>query len=242
VRQEATLLCAIAFDEGARALVACARSWAHATRSRPLFVHARAPGAADAAARLGAMGVGGHELRLLEGEPGTAVAGVIAGARPWLSLVGGSPERAEGVGPTGAGVLREAASPVGVLPAGAARPAGPVVCAVSLGADDEPAVRFASALATASHQPLLVESVLGPRDAVREAAARARGAVQVAVRHDTGARADALTGRLVDAAAALGAGMLVLAADHGDGDESLRAQVAARLRTAAPCLVVSVPR
>jgi hypothetical protein len=235
------MLCAIVGDAHTRAVAACARAWATATRSRLLFLHAGGSDPERAGARLAADGIAEHELRLLAGEPGAAVVRAIAHERPWLSLVAGPPNGADGDDDAWTMVLRQAGSPVGVLPPGAAATPGPIVCAVSLGRHDERAVRFSSALATAARQPLLIESVLGPGDAVREAAARARGSVLVAAPQERAARADALAGRLADAAGRMGAGVLVLAATPTTDGGDLPAQVARRLRTAAPCLVVCVP-
>jgi hypothetical protein len=241
VWRETTLLCAIAGDAHARAVTACARAWATATRTRLVFLHTGGSDPERAGARLAADGIAPHELRVLAGDPGPAMVGAIAHERPWLSLIAWTPNGANGDGDAWAELLRQAGSPVGVLPPGAAAAAGPIVCAVSLCDDDEWAVRFSSTLATAAQQPLLVESVLGARDAVREAAARARGSVLVSADNDGAARADALAGRLVDAARRMGAGVLVLAAPPTANGGDLPAQVAQRLRTAAPCLVVCVP-
>jgi hypothetical protein len=240
VRSEAALLCTIAGDAPVRALAACARAWAGSTRSRLVFVQAGGIDPQSARARLAAVGIAAHELRVLPGEPESAVVEVIGEERPWLSLVACSLAPSNGTLDACAALLRHAESPVGVLPPGAAGNPGPVVCAVSLGEDDEAAVRFSSALASRAGQPLLVESVLGPSDAVREAAARARGSVHPATRHDGAARANALAGRLVDVAGRIGAGALVLAERAEADGADLPAEVARQLRAAAPCLVVSV--
>jgi nucleotide-binding universal stress UspA family protein len=241
-----TLLCAIDRDDRGATLVACAREWAGAAGLRPLFVHAVEParGGADAAGPvrddLRALGVGEGELRVVTGEAATAVLAAIRAAGPALVLVaaGGADDA---VGPTCRAVLGHAAVPVVVVPPGAdtSFSGGPIACALSLGAGDEAAVRFARRLATATGRALALANVVGARDAAMLAAARTRRSLAPEARDELSA--GALAERLVGVARQAEADALVVASDRDtDARDGTRASVARRLWTRSPCPVVVV--
>ena len=198
-----------------------ARSWAAATRCRPVFVHgcAAAPDAA-ARARLTALGVGEDERLLEEGDAPAVIAAAAERIRPELLLIASSANGDARLGRVAGAVLREDATALAIVPgsAGESLSEKPVVCAVSLGRHDEAAVRFAHTLATVAGARLALRHVLGSRDAVLLAAERARCSVAVPASRgpQTNARSEVLAQRLVDIAKKADPSVLVIASRPGD--------------------------
>jgi nucleotide-binding universal stress UspA family protein len=241
------LLCAIDRDARAAALVACARQWGDATGLRPLFVHASANGASSAAgARTAAgdafaeLGIAEDELHVVPGDAAAAILETIRTEQPSALLLS-SGSREGDLGGMCTTLLRAAPRPVVVLPPGGEETftGGPIACAVSLGRDDEAAVRFASALASETDRRLMLANVVGAADAARLAAARARGTL---TDDDARERAAApLAERLVGLARDADADALVLAAGDANGaSDGVLGAVARALWTTSPCPVVLV--
>jgi hypothetical protein len=245
VQSGGILLCAVDTDDRAPSLVATARAWATATGCRPVFVHGCASASAATAAaeeRLAALGVR-EEERLLE--TGDAPAVIVAAADrigPQLVLIASSANGDARLGRVAGAVLRADRTALAIVPrsAGQALSGKPVVCGVSLGHDDEAAVRFAHAFAAVAGTRLALRHVLGSRDAVLLAAERARSSVAAppSLRTEANARAEVLAQRLLDIAREADPSVLVVASRAGDAvSVALRTDT---LWSATPCPVVVV--
>jgi hypothetical protein len=162
--------------------------------------------------------------------------------RPEMLLIGSSANGDARLGRVADAMLRADGPALAIVPGGAgeALPDKPVVCALSLGHDDEAAVRYAHTFTAVAGARLALRHVLGSRDAALLAAERARSSVAVptAPRTEPEARAQVLAQRLLEIARDADPSVLVIASRPGDP-----ASLALRTETfwsATPCPVVVV--